>query len=53
MIFSDSASMLKGISNSSTMNNTSSIIQMLKNKIETGIARKNHLILLDLGELWS
>jgi hypothetical protein len=34
MIFSDSASMLKGISSSSTMNNTSHISQMLKDKIE-------------------
>jgi hypothetical protein len=30
MIFSDSASVLKGISNSTTMNNTSHITQMLK-----------------------
>jgi hypothetical protein len=34
MIFSDSASVLKGISNSSTMKNTSQITQMLKDKIE-------------------
>jgi ribonuclease HI len=34
MIFSDSASVLKGISNFSTMNNTSHITQMLKDKIE-------------------
>jgi hypothetical protein len=34
MIFSDSASVLKDISNSSTMNNTSHITQMLKDKIE-------------------
>jgi ribonuclease HI len=34
MIFSDSTSVLKGISNSSTMNNTSHITQMLKDKIE-------------------
>jgi ribonuclease HI len=34
MIFSDSPSVLKGISNSSTMNNTSHITQMLKDKIE-------------------
>jgi hypothetical protein len=33
MIFSDSAGVLKGISNSSTMNNTSHITQMLKNNI--------------------
>jgi ribonuclease HI len=34
MIFSDSASVLQGISNSCTMNNTSHITQMLKDKIE-------------------
>jgi hypothetical protein len=34
MIFSDSASVLKGIRNSCKMNNTSHIIQMLKDKIE-------------------
>jgi hypothetical protein len=34
MIFSDLASMLKGISNPSTMNNTSHITQVLKDKIE-------------------
>jgi hypothetical protein len=34
MIFSDSESMLKGISNTSTLNNTSHITQMLKDKIE-------------------
>jgi hypothetical protein len=34
MIFSDSASVLKGISNSSTMNNTLHITQMLKDKTE-------------------
>jgi ribonuclease HI len=34
MIFSDSASVLKGISNSSTINNTSHITQMLKDKID-------------------
>lgn len=34
MIFSDSASVLKGISNSSVMNNTSHITQALKEKIE-------------------
>jgi hypothetical protein len=34
MIFSDSASVLQGISNPSTMNNTSHITQMLKDKIE-------------------
>jgi hypothetical protein len=34
MIFSDSASALKGISNSSKVNNTSHITQMLKDKIE-------------------
>jgi hypothetical protein len=34
MIFLDSASVLKGISNSSTMNNTSHITQMLKDKID-------------------
>jgi hypothetical protein len=34
MIFSDSSSVLKGISNSSKMNNTSHITQMLKDKIE-------------------
>jgi hypothetical protein len=34
MIFFDSASVLKGISNSSTMNNISRITQMLKDKIE-------------------
>jgi hypothetical protein len=34
MIFSDSASVLKGISNSSTMNNTSHITQTLKDIIE-------------------
>jgi ribonuclease HI len=33
-IFSDSVSVLKGISNSSKMNNTSHITQMLKNQIE-------------------
>jgi ribonuclease HI len=34
MIFSDSASVLQGISNSGTMNNTSHITQMLKDKTE-------------------
>jgi hypothetical protein len=34
MIFSYSASVLKGISNSSTMSNTSHVTQMLKDKIE-------------------
>jgi hypothetical protein len=34
MIFSDSTGMLKGISDSSTMNNTLHITQMLKDKIE-------------------
>jgi hypothetical protein len=34
MIFSDLASVLKGISDSSTMNNTLHITQMLKDKIE-------------------
>jgi hypothetical protein len=34
MIFSDSTSVLKGISNSSTVNNTSNITSMLKDKIE-------------------
>jgi hypothetical protein len=32
VIFSDSESVLKGISNTSTMNNTSRITQMLKDK---------------------
>jgi hypothetical protein len=35
MIFSNSASVLQGISNSCTMNNTSHITQMLKDKTET------------------
>jgi hypothetical protein len=34
MIFSDSASVLKGINNSSTMSNTSHITQILKDKTE-------------------
>jgi ribonuclease HI len=34
MIFSDSPSVLKGISNSFKINNTSHITQMLKDKIE-------------------
>jgi ribonuclease HI len=34
MIFSDSASVLKGINNSSTMSNTSHITQMLKDNIQ-------------------
>jgi ribonuclease HI len=34
VIFSDSGSVLNGISNTSTMNNTSDITQMLKDKIE-------------------
>jgi hypothetical protein len=34
MIFSDSAGVLKGINNMSTMNNTSRITQMLKGKIK-------------------
>jgi hypothetical protein len=40
MIYLDSASVLKGISNTSTSNNTLHITQMLKDKTETGIARK-------------
>jgi hypothetical protein len=54
MIFSGSASVLKGISNSSKLNNTSHIIQMLKrSNRETGIARKNNQISLDPGALRS
>jgi hypothetical protein len=34
MIFSDTASVLQGISNSGTVNNTSHITQMLKGKLE-------------------
>jgi hypothetical protein len=34
VIFSDSESVLKGISNTCTMNNTSHITQMLQDKIE-------------------
>jgi hypothetical protein len=53
MIFSDSVSMLQGISNSCTMNNTSYITQMLKDKIERLELREKNPILLDPRALWS
>jgi hypothetical protein len=50
MIFSDSVSVLQGISNSGTINNTSHITQMLKDKIEGLESRgKKNPILLDPG----
>jgi hypothetical protein len=52
MIFLDSESVLKGISNTSTMNNTSHITQMLKDKIDWNHEERNP-ILLDPGALWS
>jgi hypothetical protein len=51
MIFSGSASMLKGFSNSSTMNNTSHFTQMLKVKIERLELGGKFSILLISGEL--
>jgi hypothetical protein len=54
MIFSGSASVFKVISNSSTMNNTSRITQMLKNKtgrLETRGKESNFTGSLDIAEL--
>jgi hypothetical protein len=53
LIFSNSASVLKGISNSSTVNNTSHITQMHKDKIERLESRGKNPILLDPGALRS
>jgi hypothetical protein len=53
MIFSDSAGVLKGISNSSPMNNTLHITQMLKDKIKNWNREKKNQILLDPGALRS
>jgi hypothetical protein len=50
--FSDSESVLKEISNTPTMNNTSHITQMLKGKIERQESRRVNPILLDPA-LWS
>jgi hypothetical protein len=47
MISSYSTSVLKGISNSSTMKNTSHITQMLKDKIKRIEPRGGNPILLD------
>jgi hypothetical protein len=53
-IFSDPESMLKGISNTSIMNNTSYITQIFEDKIERLESRGGkHKILLDLRALWS
>jgi hypothetical protein len=45
--------MLKGISNTSTMDNTSHITQMLKDKINTKIVRGKDPVLLNPRALWS
>jgi hypothetical protein len=52
MIILGSESLLKGISNTSTMKNTLQITQMLKYKIDWNHEGKNS-ILLDPGALWS
>jgi hypothetical protein len=44
--FSDSESVLKGISNTSTMNNTSHITQMLKDKIDWS-SRREFIVVID------
>jgi ribonuclease HI len=51
-IFSDSETVLKGISNTSAMNNTSHITQMLKDKMEGLELRRKNPILLNRGALW-
>jgi hypothetical protein len=54
MIFSESASVLQGFTNSCTMNNTSHVTQMLKDKIERLESRgKKNSISLDPGAVWS
>jgi hypothetical protein len=53
MIFSDSVSVLKGISNSSTMRNTSHITQMLKGEIGRLESRGKNSNLMDPGALGS
>jgi hypothetical protein len=53
MSSSDSESALKGISYTSTMNNTSHITQMLKDKIDLNREGNTNSILLDHGALWS
>jgi ribonuclease HI len=50
-IFSDSESVLKEINNTFTMNNTSHITQMLKDKMNRLEWREKHSILLDPGAL--
>jgi hypothetical protein len=53
VILSDWESALKGISNRSTMNNTSHITQMLKSKTKRLESRGKNPILLDPGALLS
>jgi ribonuclease HI len=52
VIFSDSESVLKGISDTSTIDNTSHVTQMLKDKIERLESRRKNTILLDPEALW-